>query len=110
MKNPKVGERCRIYNNGECAKPIDGTVTKYSEKSEWVSFNDDAGVHHSAHRTHLIRLKKKEKRVVEFECWWNDCVLFLDTNNYPSVAPSLTNLDTLKQLRGKRTKVRVTLL
>lgn len=68
MKNPKVGERCRIYNNGECAKPIDGTVSKYSEKSEWVSFNDDHGTHHSAHRTQLIRLKPKKKpEVIEYE-------------------------------------------
>ncbi len=70
MKNPKVGEKCAVYD--ELGVRLDGEIVAVDKDICEVDFDDICGTYH---RTHLIRLKPRKKpRIIEFTCdWYQDC-------------------------------------
>lgn len=111
MKNPKFGDRVRVYRNG-LGKPLDGTVVGIGSEGT-VSIRTETNITFYEHRTHLIRLKKKEKPLkMTFICeWWPR----FNADKTADIVPADTHgsdfkNEDLKEFQYKRTKVTVEIL
>lgn len=109
MKNPKVGERIIYKTNYE--ESWKGTITLV--EGEVVRIKRDDGTFIIEHRTHLIRLKKKEKPLkTTFICeWWPR----FNADKTADIVPADTHgsdfkNEDLKEFQYKRTKVTVEIL